>query len=96
MEFEIDYKECPKCHKKATTKKEVKELFGYRLTNKTRIVQSYCFKCRRDSSGSRLLDKVKIEEESLLKEIAPKEEEISYLKLKLKACRKFIEDCGGK
>ena len=37
---------CPRCGKKANTKKQVKKLFGFRLTGNTVRVQSWCRVCR--------------------------------------------------
>ena len=37
---------CPKCGKKANSKKQVKKLFGFRLTGNTIRVQSWCRVCR--------------------------------------------------
>ena len=37
---------CPKCGKKANSKKQVKKLFGFRLTGNTIRVQSWCQVCR--------------------------------------------------
>ena len=37
---------CPKCGKKSNTKKQVKKLFGFRLTGNTIRVQSWCRVCR--------------------------------------------------
>ena len=37
---------CPRCGKKANSKKQVKKLFGFRLTGNTVRVQSWCRVCR--------------------------------------------------
>ena len=37
---------CPRCGKKANSKKQVKKLFGFRLTGNTIRVQSWCRVCR--------------------------------------------------
>ena len=37
---------CPRCGKKTNSKKQVKKLFGFRLTGNTIRVQSWCQVCR--------------------------------------------------
>lgn len=37
---------CPNCGKVAKNKNEVEELFGYRINEGIKMVQSWCRKCR--------------------------------------------------
>jgi len=42
----IEFAKCPKCGKIASEKEQVEQLFGFRMMNDKKIVQSQCKKCR--------------------------------------------------
>ena len=42
----LEYARCPKCEKTANEHKQVEELFGFRMMNGKKTVQSQCKKCR--------------------------------------------------
>ena len=42
----LESAKCPKCDKIANGKEEVEKLFGFRMVNDKKIVQSWCFECR--------------------------------------------------
>jgi len=43
---DLNNAKCPNCGKVANEKKEVELLFGYRINEGTRMVQSWCKECR--------------------------------------------------
>lgn len=42
----LEYAHCPKCGKSANGIDDVEKLFGFRIVNNKKVVQSWCFECR--------------------------------------------------
>lgn len=40
------YAQCPQCKKEANKKREIDELFGWRVVNGEEVPQSWCYECR--------------------------------------------------